>query len=439
MQLPTPSPKITSAFSRDEADSTRSNRADSSTTKFDAEANQPPSVSPDRDYKKGGKQGQHLRSDSFSNASVVSALSFDAPSDAATTEVDLSVPPEEACPIIKEKIANPTKELPLTESIDLVTKCIAYGSARAELIADKEGIFLIGNTGAGKSTFVNYLAGCTMISRKPRELGLTGLVPLVLVQPTSEGGALDELMQIGHSKVSATFMPNIESDPSGRTYCDCPGFLDNRGAEINIANAVNIKNTLFKSSGIRVVVLINYHTLLSQRVKGITDMLRICGDLFGSQENLQAHASSLLIGVSHADEDLDLPSLKAHLLADPCPEIMKHLAERIFIFDVLDRERADDWFKREDCLKQIDEMTPINNPSEIFQTVLTDSDEKRLLVICEGMMKQVERALRTKEYDTAARRLTDMYRLEHHRPPLCRQNALAAQRHDRELLPEACR
>ena len=31
-------------------------------------------------------------------------------------------------------------------------------------------------------------------------------------------------------------------------YCDCPGFLDNRGAEINIANACNIKQTIAQAA-----------------------------------------------------------------------------------------------------------------------------------------------------------------------------------------------
>ena len=68
------------------------------------------------------------------------------------------------------------------------------------------------------------------------------LKKLVVVLPKKDGGTIDEIMKIGHSKESKTFMPQVEHDKTNNlTYIDCPGFLDNRGAEINIANAVNIK------------------------------------------------------------------------------------------------------------------------------------------------------------------------------------------------------
>ncbi len=65
---------------------------------------------------------------------------------------------------------------------------------------------------------------------------------VVRVKPGSE-----ELFPIGHENVSKTFFPGVrQSNAFGEEWAliDCPGFLDNRGEEINIANAVNIKNAL---------------------------------------------------------------------------------------------------------------------------------------------------------------------------------------------------
>jgi hypothetical protein len=41
-------------------------------------------------------------------------------------------------------------------------------------------------------------------------------------------------------------MPQIvrDLDNNDMAYCDCPGFSDNRGAEINIANAINTRRVL---------------------------------------------------------------------------------------------------------------------------------------------------------------------------------------------------
>ena len=58
-------------------------------------------------------------------------------------------------------------------------------------------------------------------------------------------------MKIGHSNQSMTFVPDVESDDIF-TYADCPGFLDNRGPEINIANAVNIKTMIHRAASVRV-------------------------------------------------------------------------------------------------------------------------------------------------------------------------------------------
>ena len=217
--------------------------------------------------------------------------------------IDLNRPPEEACPLIARTLESPGHSLTLDESIELLTTCITYGRERAKKLNGKEAIIVIGNTGAGKSTLVNYLSGCTMRLQSPEELpgDLDLLDDIVTVLPRSQGGNLDEIMPIGHTKTSKTFMPQIESDPEKKnTYCDCPGFIDNRGAEINIANAVNIKAALIGAANVRIVILINYFSLMADRGRGLNDMLTICTHLFGHQDNLLKHKASLLLGVTGA-------------------------------------------------------------------------------------------------------------------------------------------
>lgn len=90
-------------------------------------------------------------------------------------------------------------------------------------------------------------------------------------------------------------MPQIETDPEQRfTYCDRPGFLDNRGAEINIANAVNIKTALIQATSVKVIILINYYTLRADRGRGLSDMIKICSNLFGHSDNIEQHKDSIL-------------------------------------------------------------------------------------------------------------------------------------------------
>jgi energy-coupling factor transporter ATP-binding protein EcfA2 len=286
-----------------------------------------------------------------------------------------------------------------SDSISLLTLCVSEGAENAKQVEGKEALMVIGNTGAGKSTFVNYLLGCEMIQKTPKELGITGLKKVVVVKSKSEGGTCDEVMPIGHNKMSKTFMPQIAADPSSPVlaYCDCSGFLDNRGAEINIANAVNIKCALQVAKCVKVLILINYHSLVADRGRGLTDMLNICTQLFGSTANLERFRDALLLGVTQVPEDVNLGSLREWLL-DDTPKIMQVLSQRLFLYDPLNRGGADFW-SQEQCIRELSALQgiPQSQSYNMFQTVLTADDEQKLVEIVEKQSKTL-----TKELDCGA-------------------------------------
>ena len=327
-----------------------------------------------------------------------------------TSTINLNIPPEVACPLIERKLKEPQCQLSVEESLDLLTTCVRYGNANAEKIAEKDAVIVIGNTGAGKSTFVNYLSGCTMVLKSPEELGLDEVDDIVVVKSKSEGGALDEIMPIGHTKKSKTFMPQVETDRATQiTYCDCPGFLDNRGAEINIANAVNIKAALTRAKTVKVVILINYHSLRADRGRGLSDMLKICSNLFGNERNLEHYQNSIILGITQVPLSWKLERVQKWITKDT-PDIMKTLSTRLFLSDPLDR-LLEGGLSREECLKKIRNLDPIPNPDRIFQTVLTDTDEKTLMRIVEKMSEEIQTHLNKNNLPKAAERLRHLKRL----------------------------
>jgi hypothetical protein len=309
---------------------------------------------------------------------------------------------KEAGALLSKKLADPEFALSDQESIALLTHCVDSGEQNAEKIKGKNALIVMGNTGAGKSTFLNYLIGCKLQLEDPAVLGIPGLEDIVVVSPDS---GVQEVMPIGHTKQSQTFIPQIEVDRSDANlaYCDCPGFLDNRGVKINIANAVNIRRTLQSAQSARMLILINYHTLRSDRVRGLRDMLLISRQLFGDTECLSRYQGSLLLGVTQAPATMSLSRLRSFLTKD-APPIMESLAQRTFLYDPLDRGGSDFW-DRSQCLDHLGSLQgiPHSESGKLFHTVLTSRDEQRLLEIVDHQGSQMREFLRLGTYPQAAR------------------------------------
>ena len=105
--------------------------------------------------------------------------------------------------IVFRKLRDPTIELPLDEKLRCLRGCLRMGELAAQKAANQHALIVIGNTGAGKSTFVNYLHGCFLERAK-----LHDGKNVIQVIPDS---VPPELMAIGQTKLSATFIPEVEA------------------------------------------------------------------------------------------------------------------------------------------------------------------------------------------------------------------------------------
>ena len=84
--------------------------------------------------------------------------------------------------IVRARLLAPGKHLKPEEALAVLDICVSIGAEKAALAADRRAVLIIGNTGtlvldkisplavftpsklvgSGKSTFTNYIAGCTM-------------------------------------------------------------------------------------------------------------------------------------------------------------------------------------------------------------------------------------------------------------------------------------
>mmetsp|Transcript_30589 Transcript_30589/g.76997 ORF Transcript_30589/g.76997 Transcript_30589/m.76997 type:complete len:326 (-) Transcript_30589:1223-2200(-) len=268
--------------------------------------------------------------------------------------------------ILRRRLKDSRVILEADESIDLLVYLLGKGEERAELLKFKDMVVLIGHTGAGKSTLANYLAGCSF-----RAVEGDAGDEVFIVVPKSKGGNLDEMTKIGHMD-SETFLPEIVSGPGNLIVCDCPGFLDLRGPEISIANAVNIKMSMASAASVRVIAMIDLDSLKAMRGKGVSDLVKICSHLFGSEANIIQHQDSTCICISKVP--VDRPAHKVQeLLAKRLNSESKIgvLAERPLLFDPMDRAECQGRKGRQECLEMLEGMSGIQEPTKVFQTVLS--------------------------------------------------------------------
>ena len=255
---------------------------------------------------------------------------------------------------------------------------IQDGTKQANKVTGRKALIVVGNTGAGKSTFINYLEGCQL------EAGDEGTFRV------SATSAVPEVAPIGHGNQSATRLPiAIEATDltlgSGCAIIDCPGFYDNRGAELRIANAVNIRQCVLAASVFIVVVLVHHASLDSDRGRGITEICKVLFQMFGSVENFTDNSKSVMLGITHAPvrdprrgTPFSLSSFQRKLgdksgLPTVMTPLVDVLAERCFVYDPEDMG-DDTWLRRGSLINGLQQLVPIAGASAFFRSALTDGD-----------------------------------------------------------------
>jgi len=259
------------------------------------------------------------------------------------------------------------------EQLQKVMNSIQTIKQRADSEAKgKDIVLVVGNTGAGKSTLVNYLAGCRM-----REEMIPNSIDLGIV-------AENPIMEIGHGFPSKTEFPQMYKDPyTNLTYCDCPGFLDNRGASFEISNAYAIKRIALTAKSIKIVVLIDYHGLKSERAENLRQTLEMLRKLLG--DGVLGYASSVQLLVSHAPiGELSLEGLKNYIRKENRADIQPFVdafVETVTFYDPLEADTDSEYTptKRSDLISFLQTCPSIYNQQDTVMLSLGDASTTFLL------------------------------------------------------------
>ncbi len=169
--------------------------------------------------------------------------------------------------VVKKEISVTTKcEIPKFKEQDkleqFLQKIKDISEAMNSLkVHDKEAVLICGDTGAGKSTLLNYLAGVKGICRQ---------------QKNSKDFIIEfenPIAVVSEKLIAETTTPKRYEIADKLAIWDCPGFNDNRGEIVDIANAFSITNIAHKVDRVKVLAVVEESSLNSRKGQFLRSMI----------------------------------------------------------------------------------------------------------------------------------------------------------------------
>lgn len=142
-----------------------------------------------------------------------------------------------------------------TNSAENTLRFVDRAQSKLNLTKNADIIFVVGNTGAGKSTLVHYVASdySRIFAEKPTRRGQ----PLII---------RDELDPVKEEQTSSTqsrtLIPEMITDEEKHIWVDCPGFGDTRNSTVEIATTFLIKKVIESAANFKLVLVVNYNSLI---------------------------------------------------------------------------------------------------------------------------------------------------------------------------------
>jgi len=140
---------------------------------------------------------------------------------------------------------------------------------------------VLGNTGSGKSTFLNWLAGKKLIVGKGNK---------ILLEDESDVTA----MKIGNTCESMTKYP-VSIEIGEFLFFDLPGFRDSGGVECDLINAVFIKAILEGAKSVRVIFIVSEDEVGANRGELFKKLLKGMEKMFDGENRIIMDSSFLVI------------------------------------------------------------------------------------------------------------------------------------------------
>ncbi|CAF0934036.1 unnamed protein product [Adineta steineri] len=301
-------------------------------------------------------------------------------------------------------------------NVSEIQRLIGKAKEAAELIKNKDIVLLIGPTGSGKSTTIQFLSGAKMQHVKVETTPGKYLDHVAMIGPIDNPDlkyVTTTPLQRSETRYIATVTIQLKDILGSHVtdtivLCDAPGFEDTSGPEVDIANSIGVIDALKRTNSVKLLVLSSYLTLgdkgqgiqklahiLVNMIRGIEDRLNSIVYAFTKYPDTK-DINSLLVEIkrAHVDNDVTLSSDSAFVSV---------------LTDMIDKTE-DNTFKIEPTkdqphklLRTLKKTTHgIKNPGEVFslsmsektRSVINDHIQKdRFSIICAMKHKDIDLVL----------------------------------------------
>ena len=130
------------------------------------------------------------------------------------------------------------------------------------MIQGKNIIFILGNTGSGKSTNILKFLGYMLTLSQYK--GLNTLISIEKIEKEHQTFLTSPEAKSCTRYINAVKVPEkmykktFPVNKRNIVICDSPGFGDSAGVEVDIANCVGMINALHTAQSVRIVVILAY-------------------------------------------------------------------------------------------------------------------------------------------------------------------------------------
>lgn len=193
------------------------------------------------------------------------------------------------------------------QNFEKLSEILVKGDPIIKKAQDKNLILVLGDTGAGKSTVINYLLGYKMKNVLNEETLINEASPFRKCDdgsyepiPKKADGTYDispEVFAMPGETIgsSTTLFPNIlradgqklfpqilavSEEGSESYYCDCPGFSDNRGEIYKVCASVLTESVVRVARNVKVMVVVDDKSMQTKRGEGLADLGKTLGEVF---------------------------------------------------------------------------------------------------------------------------------------------------------------